>query len=298
VLYSSYRLWEYVGDNTPSNLNYFSRHSYSYQAWLALNGASAVRIVRNFDGKVFTSSFPPATSVGMAEREDLNPASIPASPSAVRQWILTELGGPATWSATYSQRVSGYSRTIQTGGYDSRSALVTAVHQAEGQAPGTITHVRIHKVGPFGSLTWQTVFVADAYRFMGDEPLPPAVRSAMLLELARIAVHPGPGYTYVDMGTATDHLGRTGVVIGQEQANSGGPNAVGVQSLIFDPRTGALLDVANAQCDIAMGTIPRATGQCSPVDYTEFGLPRAVSAVPRYKSHDKTMVSISWGPWL
>jgi hypothetical protein len=120
----------------------------------------------------------------------------------------------------------------------------------------------------------------------------------MLTELAQIATHPGHGYTYVYMGTATDRLGRTGVVIGQEQADSGGPHAVGVQSLVFDPRTGALLDVANAQCDIAMGTILKVTGQCAPTDYTEYGLPRAVPAVPQYQAHIPGLSHQAGGPYV
>jgi hypothetical protein len=185
-----------------------------------------------------------------------------------------------------------------TGQSDSRTAALSEVRREERAAHGTITNVRIHKTRAFGSLSWQTVFVRNAIRFMTGEPLSAAVHSAMLQVLAQIATHPGRGYTYVDMGTATDRLGRTGVVIGQEEANSGGPHYVGVQSMVFDPRTGALLDVANAQCDIPMGAIPRVTGQCSPTDYTEFGLPRAVSAVPRYQAHVPGLSHQAGGPYV
>jgi hypothetical protein len=142
------------------------------------------------------------------------------------------------------------------------------------------------------------VFVRNAIRFMSGEPLSPAVHSAMLDVLAQIAAHPGHGYTYVDMGTATDRLGRTGVVIGQEEADDAGPHYVGVQSLIFDPSTGALLDVANAQCEIKMGAIPRTSGQCVPTDYTEFSAPKAVSAVPKYRAHIPGLYTQAGGPYV
>jgi hypothetical protein len=71
-----------------------------------------------------------------------------------------------------------------------------------------------------------------------------------------------------------------------------------VQSLIFDPRTGALLDAANAQCEIPMGAIPTATGQCTPTDYTEFNVPRAVASVPRYRAHIGWLYLQAGGPYF
>lgn len=301
VEYSSNRQWEYVGDNTPLNLNYFTRHSYTNQAWDALSGASAVHIVRNFDGKVFTSSYP-AAKWSAQEGAWINPVTLPASPSALRHRLLFSPGLSSDWSATYTQHASGHPHDkgwqVQYGEVLTRSGLLENLRLERKACHCSLTNVRIYKVGPFGNLTWQVVFVSTAIRFMSGEPLSPAVHATMLRLLARIAAHPGRGYTYVYMGTATDHLGRTGVVIGQEQGNSGGPHAVGVQSLIFDPRTGALLDVANAQCDIPMGAIPRTTGQCTPTDYTEYYAPRAVSAVPHYKAHIPGLNLQAGGPYF
>lgn len=249
VEYSSNREWTYYGGDARRNLNYLSRHSVTHQAWDALSGATAVRIVLNFNGKVLTSYYP-APKTGQRGGAWINPVTLPVSPSALRKHLL--------------------------------APLASGMQESHGR---------------FGLLSWQVVFVSVALQFMSGEPLPPAVHSAMLEVLAQIADHPGGhGITYVDMGTAIDRLGRTGVVIGQEQANSGCSRCVGVSSMVFDPRTGALLDVANAQCEIPLGTIPKATGQCYPTDYTEFNAPRSVSALPHYRAHHGWLFNQAGGP--
>ena len=296
VEYSSNRAWGYAGVSVPRSLYYFSRHSYTNQAWDAVSGASAVRIVRDYDRKVFTSSYA-AAQWSAQFGAWINPVTLPASPSALRAHLLDEPGsgaGKVYWYATYTQ---GGTQTI-TGEDASRSALRKELRQEVKAAHGSITNVRIHKIGSFGFLSWQTVFIANAIRFMTGEPLPPATASSMLRVLAQIAAHPGHGYRYVDMGTATDHLGRAGVVIGQEEGNDAGPHYVGLESLIFDPRTGALLDMANAQCEIAMGAIPTATGQCVPTSYTEFNAPKAVAAVPAYPAHIPGLSHQAGGPYI
>ncbi len=228
VEYSSNRKWGYSGGGAPRSLGYFSRHSYTDRAWDAVSGASAVRVVRDFDGKVFTSSYA-ATKISREEGASINPAGLPASPSALRRHLLNPPGLPdkVSWYAIYTQRQKGSQSRypqVETGEYPSRSALLQELRQAERAAHGSITHVRILKAGRFGSLSWQTIFVASAIRFLSGEPLPPAVHSSMLRVLAQIAARPGRGYAYVDLGTATDHLGRTGVVIGQEEADDAGPH--------------------------------------------------------------------------
>jgi len=306
VEYSSNRKWDFVGNNIPRNLNYFSRKSVTNQAWDAVSGASAIHIVRNSDGKVFTSSYP-ATRWSAQMGAWINPATLTDSPLALRRRLLYPPGlAKTSWEATYTERFRnrhgklGPPQEIATAASASRLDIVKDIRSYKKLAhtyDDVITNVQIHKVGPFGYLTWQVVFVSNAIRFMSGEPLSPAVHSTMLEVLAQIAANPGRGYTYVDMGTATDHLGRTGVVIGQEQANSAGSQFVGVQSLIFDPRTGALLDVANAQCKIPMGAIPKATGQCVPTNYTEFNLPKAVPAIPRYQAHIPGRYLQAGGPY-
>lgn len=296
--------WEDVGGKAPRDLYYFNHHSYSHQAWDGLNGAVAVRIVEEADGKVYTSYFP-APKGGFPEAVWDNPATLPASLSALRKHLLAPMASGASapgWSATYTQHASGdphdKGQRLQLGELPTRPILMKELRDEEKACHCAISNVRISKVGPYGYLSWQIFLVSTVTRFMSGEPQRPAVRSAMLQLLAQVAAHPGRGYTYVDMGTATDHLGRTGVVIGQEQANSGCSTCVGVQSLIFDPHTGALLDVADAQCEIPMGTIPKATGQCYPTDYTQYTVPRAVRTMPHYQAHNPRLYGQAGGIYM
>jgi hypothetical protein len=301
VEYSSNREWEDIGLNVPRNLNYLSRQSWTNQAWNAVSGASAVHSVRHSDGKVFTSSYP-ADRWSAQLGAWANPATLPDSLPALRQRLLHEPGvNVPYWHVIITMRDRTHGKLSppqerDLGDFTSRLAAEKTVRWY--QKHDAVTNVQIRKIGPFGYGTWQSAFVANAIRIMGGEPLSPAVHSAMLEVLAQIATNPGRDITYVDMGTATDHLGRTGVVIGEESTNPVDAPLVGLNSLIFDPRTGALLDVADATCKIPMGATPRATGQCVPVEYTEYNLPRAVPAVPHYRAHIPGLYHQAGGPYF
>ncbi|HEV2377497.1 MAG TPA: hypothetical protein VGS19_35690 [Streptosporangiaceae bacterium] len=133
-----------------------------------------------------------------------------------------------------------------------------------------------------GYLSPQVVLYSNALMLMSTGPLRPAVRASMLRLMAEVAVKPGQGYRWVDIGRATDWAGRTGVAIGVEQPNYAGPHIWGVQTIILDPNTGALLDVGSAGCTIKAGAIPRTRGDCVPYGYTEYTAPKAVPAYPNF----------------
>jgi hypothetical protein len=68
------------------------------------------------------------------------------------------------------------------------------------------------------------------------------------------------------------------VAIGFESQNEFGRGYQDVNILIFDPRTGALLDRTGGICTIKLGAIPRQRGSCTPGDYDQYNV---IKAVPR-----------------
>ena len=131
----------------------------------------------------------------------------------------------------------------------------------------------------------QQDLVGTILRVMEVEPLPPGVRAAMFRLLAGVAVSPGRGYRILDMGTATDRLGRIGVAIALEDANTWGGGLQDVEILIFDPRTGALLDRTGGNCTIKLGSIPRQRGDCMPGDYDQYNVIKAVPRLPSFPAN-------------
>jgi hypothetical protein len=123
------------------------------------------------------------------------------------------------------------------------------------------------------------------FQVVETEPLPPGVHAAIFRLLAGVAASPGRGYRVVDMGTATDRLGRTGVAIGFEVQGGTLPGLQDVVILIFDPGTGALLDNTGGICKIKMGSIPRQRGNCVPGDYDQYNVIKAVPRLPNFPAN-------------
>jgi len=147
---------------------------------------------------------------------------------------------------------------------------------------------------PRGYLSRQLVTYSEGLMLMENEPLPPAVRAGILRVIASIAAHPSRGTRFVVLGTATDLAGRTGIALGVEQANNPGPGFQYLTTWIFDPRTGALLDTADAGCKIKLGTIPEVQGDCVPYDYTQYTKATAVPAFPGFPVTPKDWGDVVW----
>lgn len=123
------------------------------------------------------------------------------------------------------------------------------------------------------------------FQVVETEPLPPGVHAAIFRLLAGVAASPGRGYRVVDIGTATDRLGRTGVAIGFEVQGGTLPGLQDVVILIFDPGTGAVLDNTGGICKIKMGSIPRQRGNCVPGDYDQYNVIKAVPRLPNFPAN-------------
>lgn len=298
VMYTARRLWEYVGGNTPRNLNYFSRHYYYEQTWHAADGASADNITEYLNGKikVYTSSYPPLGTWPAQITNWANPATLPTGPAALRQYLLDAPYRPA------SLRYLRFVTLPATHAPPPRSRPIT--HWSDGTItyatwpPGHPPHgdpgapYSVHNLnGP------RVIIYTDAVGLMSAEPLPPAMRASLLQLMADIAASPGPGRRWVDLGTITDRLGRTGIAVASEQGKFNGPHTLELNVMIFDPQTGALLDTSDAGCAINIGTIPTARGECIPYDYTEFLAIRAVPQVPRYPAHIPSLYDQAGGPF-
>jgi hypothetical protein len=136
-----------------------------------------------------------------------------------------------------------------------------------------------------GLPTAQRALAGAIFQVVEAEPLPPGVRAAIFRLLAGVAASPGRGYRVVDLGTATDRLGRTGVAIGFELQNGTLPGLQDLVMLIFDPRTGALLDETGGICKIKLGSIPRQRGSCVPGDYDQYNVIKAVPRLPHFPAN-------------
>jgi len=298
VMYTARRLWEYVGSYTPRNLNYFSR-DYSYeQAWNAADGASADNITEYLNGKVkvYASSYPPPDTWPAQITNWANPAALPTGPAALRQYLLDSPYTPAalrylrfvTLPAT--QAAPPRSRLITNWG----DGTVTYATWPPGHPPHGDVGAPDSVHNPNGP---RVIIYTDAVGLMGAEPLPPAMRGSLLRLVAGIAANPGPGRRWVDLGTITDRLGRTGVAVASEQGNFNGPHTLELNVMIFDRQTGALLDTSNAGCAINIGAIPTARGECVPYDYTELVAVKAVRQVPQYPAHIPWLYGHADGPF-
>jgi hypothetical protein len=321
VEFSSKREWEDVGDRLPRDFNNLIRNSYSDEAWDAISGATAVRIVRNSDGKAFAGRYLEPGDPALAAWS--NPATLPSSPGALRERLLHEpqYHPPGRWlvlDPAQSDFVAYVGKAQVSLGNKKTQARRAAAGQAQkphgkealpplelvftskSQAEQYLSqHKHAHFVDQFPDNTpWQALVFGNAFSFMTGEPLPPAVRATMFELMAEIAASPWSGQKFVNLGTATDRLGRTGLAIAAEQADSAGPDLVGVGTTIFDPRTGAILDTADAQCKIPFGSIPTAQAQCAPTDYTEYGAPRAVPSIPDFPLNVPGLIHQAGGPYF
>ncbi len=286
VMYTARRFWQYVGSNTPRNLNYFSRHYFYEQEWHAAAGASANNITEYLNGKVkaYASSFPPPGTSPEQTTNWFNPATLPTGSAALRRYLLDAPYTPAALrylrfvTLPANRTPPPRSRPIDNW---SDGTITYAVwppgHPPQGDpgAPWSVHNLN----GP------QVLVYTDAIHLMGAEPLPPAMRASLLQLVADIAANPGPGRRWVDLGTITDRIGRTGVAVAAEDGDFNGPHTLELSVMIFDPHTGALLDTSTAGCAINIGTIPTARGECSPYDYTEFLSVKAVAQVPQYQTN-------------
>lgn len=75
------------------------------------------------------------------------------------------------------------------------------------------------------------------------------------------------------------------MAVGFEVQNGIGPGLQDVNILIFDPRTGALLDRTGGICKIKMGSIPRQRGSCVPGDYDQYNVIKAVPRLPGFPAN-------------
>jgi hypothetical protein len=289
VMYTARRLWEHVGSYTPRNLNFFSRNYYYQQAWHAADGAAADKTTQYQNGKVqvFGSSYPPLGTLPAAITNWASPATLPTGPAALRQYLLDDPARPAalrylrfvTLPARHtppprSQAIDNWSDGTIT------YAVWPPGHPPQGD-PGDLAPYSV------GDLNGPRILVStDAIGLMGAEPLPPAVRGSLLQIVADIAANPGRGYRWVDLGTITDRIGRTGVAVAWENGGFNGPHTIELGVMIFDPHTGALLDTSHAGCAVDLGAVPAARGECVPYDYTELLAIKAVKQVPQYQTNN------------
>jgi hypothetical protein len=125
------------------------------------------------------------------------------------------------------------------------------------------------------------VIVFAAQVLMATEPLPPAVRAALLRVLADSAAQGLANANFIDMGSVTDRAGHAGVAIGYRAPDTSG--APGTQShlqvLVFDSATGAMLGDEDAYCKGPADAYP-AAGTCTPEGYDQILQVKAVPKIP------------------
>jgi hypothetical protein len=264
VAYSSRLQWDYIGD-VPLSLNYRGRTYWRQEVWFdtrtgAFAGRSTKFSAASPAGKFLGASGFRASGWSRRLAALVNPATLPSAPAALSR-VLAALTPKATRSPLYA------------GG-------------------GHLLPARAAR--QFTVLTQQVNTYSHALRLMANEPLRPAVRAGLLRLLASLAAHPVPGLTWVYLGTATDRTRPSGVAVGAEQASYPGPGLVGLTAIIFDPRTGALLDTAGDGCRIAMGTVPTSQGDCRPYDYAQFTPPTAAHALPRFPDTGTDWADVMW----
>jgi hypothetical protein len=187
---------------------------------------------------------------------------------------------------------------VQRGGPSAKGAAAFAEWYDPARLPSSEPAMRQHLLGldcpspgrcPGGDPASQ--IVTGARILMGSEPLPPAVRAAILRVLAGAAASPGAHQAFYDLGSVTDRAGHKAVAIAYEkqenqapaQGAASGPPANFMESslmvLVFDPGTGALLGQEYAYCNAPVEA-RLATGSCFATSYDQLLEIKAVQSIP------------------
>lgn len=196
-----------------------------------------------------------------------DPAMIPASPAALRRYLLRAAGPlPST---------SGTGKVVE-GTKVSKTRVPTAFSPDPPPPPGVLIY-------------------GQALVLMNSEPLRPAVRAELLRLMAGTVQQARWPYRFFDLGTVADRAGHRGVAIAEQVSAvttvRGGPGGKPIARLvptlqpsldvlIFDPKTGALLGWESGSCRRPVGNLAGANRLCYADGYMQYLQIKAVPAIP------------------